>query len=85
MTDTVTSATTETGRRIRIFVNNEPFFAPKPRMTGAEILAVAGVAEGNQLFLEIPGPGDDRPIRPEEAVELRSGMKFYDVPVGTFG
>jgi hypothetical protein len=74
-----------TGRRIRIFVNDEPFFAPESSMTGAQILALAGVPEGNQLFLEVPGPGDDRPIGPEEPVTLHSGMKFYDVPVGTFG
>ncbi len=85
MTDTVASAVTASRKRIRIFVNNEPFFALEPVMTGAEILALAAVAEGNQLFLEVPGPGDDRPIPPEEAVELRPGMKFYDVPIGTFG
>jgi len=41
--------------------------------------------EGNQLFLEVPGPGDDRPIGLDETVTLRSGMRFYDVPVGNFG
>jgi len=85
MTDTATPATTESRKRVRIFVNDEPFFAPEPSMTGAEILALVGVAEGNQLFLEVPGPGDDRPIRADETVALRPGMKFYDVPVGTFG
>jgi hypothetical protein len=54
-------------------------------MTGAELLSLAGLPADNQLFLEVPGPGDDRPIRPDEPVKLRPGMKFYDVPVGTFG
>jgi hypothetical protein len=85
MTEVPTAMENETGRRIRIFVNEQPFFAPNPSMTGAEILALAGLPEGNQLFLEVPGPGDDRPIRPDEPVHLHSGMKFYDVPVGTFG
>jgi hypothetical protein len=85
MTEATTAAPTESRKRIRVFVNDEPFFAPEPTMTGAQILALAGLPEGNQLFLEVPGPKDDRPIRPDEPIELRSGMKFYDVPVGTFG
>ncbi|MBA3652580.1 MAG: multiubiquitin domain-containing protein [Actinobacteria bacterium] len=85
MSEATTPATTESRNRIRVFVNDQPFFAPEPTMTGAEILAMAGLPAGNHLFLEVPGPGDDRPIGPEEPIELRSGMKFYDVPVGTFG
>mgnify|MGYP000847094624 FL=1 len=85
MSDTATTSPTDSRRKLRIFVNDQPFFAPEPVMTGAEILAMAGLPEGNHLFLEVPGPEDDRQIRPDEPVKLKSGMKFYDVPVGTFG
>lgn len=88
MTNTATTATTaptDRQKRLRIFVNDQPFFAAERVMTGSEILAMAGLPEVNQLFLEVPGPGDDRPIPLDEPVKLRHGMRFYDVPVGTFG
>lgn len=85
MSETSTAAVTESKKRLRIFINDQPYFAPEPTMTGRELLILAGLPETNQLFLDVPGPGDDRPIGPDEPIELRSGMKFYDVPVGTFG
>jgi hypothetical protein len=54
-------------------------------MTGRELLDLDNVPVGNQLFLEVPGPAPDRPIGDNEPVELRSGMRFDDVPVGNFG
>lgn len=75
----------DTARKIKIFINDEHYEAPQPVMAGRELLALAGLPETNQLFLEVPGPKDDQPVRPDEPIELRPGMKFYDVPVGTFG
>lgn len=80
-----TTAATDSRKRIRIFVNDNPLFATQETMTGAEIAALGGVTVGNQLFLEVAGPGDDVPIGADQHVQLKSGMKFYDVPVGTFG
>jgi hypothetical protein len=85
MTNTETSTAREHRSQLRIFVNDQPYFAPEPVMTGAEILAMAGLPAANQLFLEVPGPADDRPVLLDERVKLHTGMKFYDVPVGTFG
>jgi hypothetical protein len=73
---------TTIGPKINIFINDTRYQAPRPVMTGAEL---AGVPAGNQLFLEVDGPGDDRPISVDEPVKLRSGMRFYDVPVGNLG
>lgn len=84
MTD-VSTVATESRKRIRIFINDEPYFATEPAMTGHELLALAGLPAENQLFLDIPGEGDDVPVDPNEPFELKPGMKFYDVPVGTFG
>lgn len=81
----LTTPIVESDRRIEIRINDQPFVAPEPVMTGAQLAALAGLPPENQLFLEVPGPGDDFSIRPDQKVELHSGMKFYDVPVGTFG
>lgn len=75
----------DTGQKIKIFINDKHYEAPKPTMTGRELLQLADLPETNQLFLEVPGPKDDQPVGLEEPVELKPGMKFYDVPVGTFG
>ncbi|MFP5327658.1 MAG: multiubiquitin domain-containing protein [Acidimicrobiia bacterium] len=84
MSETST-ATTHTRKGIRIFINDQPYFAPKPAMTGRELTALAGVPEGNQLFLDVPGHGDDQPVDADTPFDLKPGMKFYDVPVGMFG
>jgi hypothetical protein len=83
--DTTVRSTEAIVEQINIFINNTHYHAPKPVMTGQELAALGGVPAGNQLFIEAPGPGDDYPIGPDEPVELRSGMRFYDVPVGNLG
>jgi hypothetical protein len=87
MSDAAAIHSPETRRHhgVEIFINNKPFEAPKPEMTGRELLSLAGLSDANQLFLEVPGPGDDRPIGLDAEVKLHKGMRFYDVPVGTFG
>lgn len=85
MTETSTVTATKSRKRIRIFINDQPYFAPDPSMTGRELLAMAGLPTGNQLFLDVPGQGDDVAIDPHRPFRLKPGMKFYDVPVGTFG
>jgi len=72
-------------RTINIFINDTSYKVTERIMTGAQIATLAGVPEGNQIFLEIPGPGEDRPIGRDEPVELKSGMRFYDVPAGNLG
>ena len=85
MTDVSTVATTDSRKRIRIFINDQPYFATEPAMTGQELLALAGLPSGNQIFLDVPGHGEDIPVDPAKPFKLKPGMKFYDVPVGTFG
>lgn len=85
MTKTSALATTESHKRIRIFINDQPHFAQQSSMTGQQLLALAELPTGNQLFLDVPGQAEDLPIDPGTPFDLRPGMKFYDVPVGTFG
>lgn len=80
-----TSSTPGTDRKIKIFINGNHYEAPQPVMTGRELLALGGLPDCNQMFLEVPGPAEDQPVGPDDPIELRPGMKFYDVPVGTFG
>jgi hypothetical protein len=74
-----------TGRILMIFINDEQYQAPDREMTGRELFALGGIPEGNHLFLDVPGPGDDRQIGLDDDVRLRPKMRFYDVPVGNFG
>lgn len=66
--------------RHTIFVNDNSYQVDEDAMTGAQIKALDDVPAGNSLFLEVPGPDPDRKIDDSETIELRSGMKFYDLP-----
>jgi hypothetical protein len=72
-------------KTINIFINDVHHQVDGPIMTGAELCALGGIPDANQLFLEVPGPGDDDPIGRDQVVELKSGMRFYDVPTGNLG
>lgn len=74
-----------TDKKVKIFINDHKYEAPKPVMTGAELKILAGIASDNQLFLDAPGNHDDPQILDQEQAHLKSGMKFYDVPVGNLG
>lgn len=75
----------ETRGKINIFINDQKFVAPKSSMTGRELKELGGIPPGNRLFLERPGPKKDKAIGDEELVELRSGMRFYDLPPMSVG
>ena len=70
---------------VPIRINDIPHLAPQEVMTGSAIASLGAFPAGNQLFLEVPGPGPDAPIGADQELRLHPGMKFYDVPVGTFG
>lgn len=71
--------------KINIFINDVHVKVETAHATGADIARLGGVPDGNQIFLDVPGPGEDRPIRRDEQIELKSGMRFYDVPAGNLG
>jgi hypothetical protein len=72
-------------RTIEIRIDNRQFSVQEGPSTGAALLELAGVQLTNQLFLEVSGPGEDTPIGNDESIHLHAGMKFYAIPVGTFG
>jgi hypothetical protein len=80
----------EKEHKITILINQTPYEAPKPVMTGLEIKELAGGPLDYWLILVVKSPdevagGDDKQIQDEEAVELKSGMRFRIVNAATFG
>jgi|GEM_PF-1872764 len=76
----------QSGKRFEIFINDQRFEVFEEKLKGSEIKALAGIPPGNRLFLEVPGKDrPDQPIGDDEVVDLRSGLKFYDLPVGQVG
>jgi hypothetical protein len=76
--------------KITILINNTPFEAPKPVMTGLEIKQLGGGPLDYWLILVVKSPdqqagGDDQRIEDQQAVELKSGMRFRIVNPATFG
>lgn len=72
-------------KKFNIFINDTRYPVEAPTMTGRQLKELAGIAEENQLFLDAPGHGDDPQVFEDVPFELKSGMKFYDVPVGNLG
>lgn len=76
--------------RITILINNKPYEAPRPAMTGLEIKELGGGPPDYWLILVVKSPdpvagGDDKQIQDAETVELKSGMRFRIVNPATFG
>lgn len=80
-----TAATMTKAKKFNIFINDQKYVVDEPEMTGAQLKALAGIAPANQLFLESRGHDDDVPVRDDEGIEPKSGMKFYDLPIGNLG
>jgi hypothetical protein len=75
----------EAEKKIKIFINEDKYEVPNAAMTGAEMKALAGIVSENQLFMDAPGHHDDPQVFDDVPFDLKSGMKFYDVPVGNLG
>jgi len=75
---------------ITILINQKPYKAPKPVMTGAEIKQLAKEPLDTLLveIIDNPDPvagGDDKIINNGDSVTLKSGMRFRIVNAATFG
>jgi hypothetical protein len=80
----------EKDKKITILINNRPYEAPKPSMTGREIKELGGGPMDYWLILVIKSPdpkagGDDKQIQDEEVVDLKPGLRFRIVNPATFG
>lgn len=72
-------------KKTTIFINDVRYQVEESTMTGAELKQLGSIPGGNRLFLEEPGSKPDQPIGDAESVELKPGMKFYDLPPGVVG
>jgi hypothetical protein len=70
---------------IHITIDSVRYEVHERYLTGAQLLALAGLPTGDHLFREVAGHGDDEPVAPDQVVELHDDEKFYAVPVGNFG
>ena len=75
---------------ITILINNKPFKAPKPQMSGREIKELGGGPLEYLLVLVVKDPdpvagGDDKIINDNDAVDLKSGLRFRIVNPAIFG
>ncbi len=69
----------------QIVVDNKHYAVNHRFRTGLQLKELAGIPIQNQLFLEVPGPGEDDQIRDDFSVPMQDGLHFYDVPVGNLG
>ena len=52
----------EQRQHINVRINGTHYKVERKLLTGAELYTLAGIPTGNQLFLEVPGEDNDRPI-----------------------
>lgn len=75
-------------KTVPIFVNRRKYEATAGPMTGREILALAGFAEGYDL-LTLQGEGDPSGgdvVLADQVIDIRAGMRFRVIPGNrTFG
>jgi len=67
---------------IVVHIDHKPYHAQKTPMTGSElrVLADPDIGPDRDLFLVVPGPGDDDLVENGEQVDLKNGMHFYSAP-----
>lgn len=70
---------------INIVIDDKHYQVHTETMTGAQLKQLANIPQGNLLFREVHGPGDDEQVQNDTVVYLHDGDKFYDMPPGNFG
>lgn len=69
-------------KHFNISIDREHFAVREASLTGAQLRALPSspIGEDRDLFEEVRGPGEDRLISDDEAVEMRNGLKFFSAP-----
>lgn len=70
---------------INIIVNDTHLKLDSDTATGAELKQLADVPAANLLFRDLPGHQEDPPVADDDAITVKSGDRFYDMPQGNFG
>lgn len=68
--------------KTRIKIDKESFTVQATSMTGRQLREVPDpdIGADRDLYLEVPGPGDDRLITDGDSVDLKDGMHFFTAP-----
>jgi hypothetical protein len=68
--------------KTRIKIDKESFTVEATSLTGRELrnLPNPPIGPERDLYLAVPGPGEDRRIGDDEAIELKDGMHFFTAP-----
>lgn len=69
----------ERGKFYTFFVDDREFRVHQPSISGARIMEMAGIPVEVGLNL-IEEDGTQRPVRPEEEIELKPGRRFKKAP-----
>lgn len=67
------------GKFYTFFVDDREFHVGVPTITGAQIMSMAGIPLEVGLVL-IEEDGTQRPVPPEEVIELKPGRRFKKAP-----
>lgn len=67
------------GKFFTLFVDNREFHVDEPTITGAQIMGMAGIPLEVGLVL-IEDDGTQRPVPPDEVIELKPGRRFKKAP-----
>lgn len=67
---------------IPIIIEKKQYKVPEGSMTGAELRSLPDpdIAADRDLWLEVPGPGDDILVMPTSTINLKPGIHFYTAP-----
>lgn len=70
---------------VNILINDTHFKVASESVTGRELKEIASIPPSNLVFRDLPGQQDDPQVPDDEAIALKSGDRFYDMPQGNFG
>lgn len=76
------NATADHEKKFVIHIDQSEFKVASNSLTGAELrgLPTPAIGQDRDLYLEVPGPGDDQLILDTQEVELKNGMHFFTTP-----
>jgi hypothetical protein len=70
------------GHEFHIKIDRDPFTVTEERLTGADLrqLASPPVGDDRDLYLVVPGPGDDQLVGDSDRIDIEDGMHFITAP-----
>lgn len=69
-------------KQVVIHIDHKEYKVTEDALTGSQLRTTAKppISGDYDLYLENPGPGDDKKIGDTQSVPLKNGMHFYSVP-----